>query len=117
MAKKDSKGNLITDKSLLEKLYLDTYVDRLKPNKMAEGLENLENLKEYLFNLRYENCKSVKSDEWSEVDLEKALKNLKNNKARDAHGHIYEIFKFGGGDLKKSLLQMFNRIKENHDIS
>ena len=28
MAKKDSKGNLITDKTLLEKLYLDTYVDR-----------------------------------------------------------------------------------------
>ena len=51
MDKKDPKGNLITDKRLLEKLYLDTYVDRLKPNRIAPGLENLEKLKEYLFQL------------------------------------------------------------------
>ena len=78
---------------MLEKLYLDTYVEWLKPNKMAPGLENLEKLKEYLFNLRYENCKNKKSKDWSEDDLNKALKALKNNKARDAHGHIYELFK------------------------
>ena len=58
---------------------------------MAEGMENLEKLKEYLFKLRYENCKSKKSKEWSKDDLEKALKNLKNNKARDAHG-IFMMF-------------------------
>ena len=51
MDKKDPKGNLITDKRLLEKLYLDTYVDRLKPNRIAPCLENLEKLKEYLFQL------------------------------------------------------------------
>ena len=45
MAKKDSKGNLITDKKLLEKVYMDTYIERLKPNKMAPGLENLEKLR------------------------------------------------------------------------
>ena len=106
MAKKDPKGNLISDKSLLENLYLDTYVDRLKPNKMADGLENLENLKEYLFQLRYDICKTEKSKEWSKQDLDKALKALKNNKARDAHGHIYLIFKYGGRDLKNSLLKM-----------
>ena len=52
MAKKDPKGNLITDKRLLEKLYLDTYVDRLKPNRIAPGLENLQKPKEHLFQLR-----------------------------------------------------------------
>ena len=32
--KKDSEGNLITDLANLEKLYLDTYVERLQPNKI-----------------------------------------------------------------------------------
>ena len=112
MAKKDPKGNLVTEKSLLEKLYLDTYIERLKPNKIEPDLQNLEKLKEYLFKIRYENCKTESSNTWTKSDLDKALKTLKNKKARDAHGHIYEIFKYGGVDLKNSLLHMFNRIKD-----
>ena len=111
MAKKDANGALITDKKMLEKLYLETYVDRLKPNEITPGLEKLESLKEYLFKLRYDICKTKKTNQWTIEDLEKSLKSLKNNKARDAHGHIYEIFKFGGNDLKHSLLKMFNKIK------
>ena len=42
-AKKDKDGNLVTGREELEKLYIDTYVERLHPNTMAEGLENLEN--------------------------------------------------------------------------
>ena len=82
---------------------------------MAPGLENLEKLKEYLFNLRYENCKNKKSKDWSEDDLNKALKALKNNKARDAHGHIYELFKYGGADLKGSMIKMYNKIRESQE--
>ena len=52
-AKIDKNGNLLTDLKNLESLYLDTYVERLKPNQMPERLSNLENLKEYLFELRY----------------------------------------------------------------
>ena len=29
-------------------------------------------------------------------DLENVLKALKSNKARDAHGHTYEIYKYEG---------------------
>ena len=50
----------------------------------------------------------------SHIYLEKALKSLKNHKARDIHGHVYEIFKFGGKDLKASLLTLFNLIKQKH---
>ena len=39
------------------------------------------------------------------------MKNLKNNKARDALGHVYELYKYGGYYLKYSLLKMFNKIK------
>jgi hypothetical protein len=47
-AKKDKFGNLVTDKDGLEALYLETYQERLKPNKIADGLEELKSLKEYL---------------------------------------------------------------------
>ena len=110
-AKKDKHGNLVTEKELLEELYIDTYVERLQPNIISEGLENLEKLKNYLFELRYEIAKSAPTTEWSEDDLEKILKSLKNNKARDAHGHTFELFKYGGKDLKISIRKMFNLIK------
>ena len=35
MAKKDENGKLVTNKSQLEKLYLNTYIDRLKPNSIT----------------------------------------------------------------------------------
>ena len=110
-AKKDKHGNLVTEKEALENLYIETYVDRLKPNTISEGLEDLEKLKNYLFELRYEVAKEAPAKEWSKDDLEKVLKSLKNNKARDAHGHVFELFKYGGSDLKTSLLKMFNLIK------
>ena len=110
MAKKDRHGNLVTEKSLLEKLYLETYIERLKPNKIENNLKSLEKLKEFLFEIRYENCKTERSNDWSKNDLDKTLKTLKNKKARDAHGHTYEIFKYGGADLKKSILQMLQRM-------
>ena len=112
MAKKDPQGNLVTDKTQLEKLYLDTYVNRLKPNLIASGLETLEEMKEYLFQLRMDICKDRKSHKWTLDDLENVFKTLKNNKARDAHGHIYELFKHGGADLKTSVLELLNLVKE-----
>ena len=110
-AKKDQHGTLITDKSQLEKLYDKTYLDRLQPNKTVAGLEETQELQNYLFELRCEAAKMNVSDDWTEEDLEKVFKSLRNNKARDAHGHIYELFKYGGKDLKKSLLHFCNEVK------
>ena len=98
-AKKDRFGNLVTDKKGLEDLYLETYKDRLQPNKIADGLDELNSLKEYLFELRKKYASQVISEDWSLADLDKVLKSLKNGKARDPHGHIYELFKYAGKDL------------------
>ena len=59
-------------------------------------------------------CKR-KSPPWNMDDLEKALKNLKNNKSRDFEGYLNELFKKDviGDNLKKSLLIMFNKLKKN----
>ena len=111
-AKKDKLGNLVTSKTLLEQLYLDTYVDRLKPNEVEEGYEELLELKDYLFEQRIELAKQKVSNDWTAQDLDKVLKSLKDGKAKDAHGHTYELFKHAGKDLKHSLLQLFNLIKK-----
>ena len=112
-AKKDSQGNLITDRTKLEKLYLETYLTRLKPNEITPGLEQLEEMKSYLYQSRLDLCSERKSPDWNMDDLENVFKSVKNNKARDAHGHTYEIFKHGGSHLKKSLLKLCNRVKSD----
>ena len=45
-------------------------------------------------------------------DLEGAICRLKNNKCKDPHGHVNELYKCMGEGGLKSLLTMLNRIKE-----
>ena len=45
-------------------------------------------------------------------NLQKAINKLQNNKSKDPHGHINEMYKHMGEDGKKSLLMMLNQIKE-----
>ena len=40
------------------------------------------------------------------------FKKCKNGKARDDHGFVYELFKYGGKSLKVSLLKLFNLVKK-----
>ena len=55
---------------------------------------------------------SNKSPPWNEEELEKVLKNLKNNKTRDPVGMINKNFKPGcaGKDLRLALLYLLNGI-------
>ena len=116
-AKKDEYGNLVTDKKTLEELYLRTYESRLQPNCLPAELDELKTLKKYLFNLRVKLAKQDVTEDWSFKQLEAALKSLKNHKARDIWGHTYELFKYGGKDLKYSLLSLFNRVKKSQTYS
>ena len=97
-AKKDLEGKLITKREDLEHFYLKTYESRLQHNPVSEDI-------------RYELAKGDVTENWTGGELEKSLKSLKNNKARDAHGLVYELFKYGGKDLKFSLLAFFNKVK------
>ena len=51
VAMKNKNGTLITDRTQLEKMYVEFYQDRMTPNKITPGLENLEHHKEEHFNL------------------------------------------------------------------
>ena len=78
-------------------------------------MKETEELKNVLFSLRLQAAGKVKTLDWSMEKLEKVLKATKNNTARDAHGHVYELFKFGGRDLKLSLLKLCNLTKSKQE--
>ena len=77
--KRNSEGVLVTDKAELEKLYLETYIKRLTPNPVKEGLEEVVKLKEILLEMRLENSKFEITRDWTMEEIEKVLKSL--NKA------------------------------------
>ena len=114
-AKRNSDGELVSDPEELENLYLETYIKRLAPNEVPQNLQETENLKSLLFKLRLQAASKVITEDWTLEQLEKVLKATKNNTARDAHGHVYEIFKYGGRDLKISLLKLCNLTKRNQE--
>ena len=117
-AKKDKSGNLITTKNGLLALYKQTYMDRLSHKPIREDYEQLKELKETLFKLRYEISSRNKLEDWKVEQIEKVCKSLKNSKARDECGFIYELFKppYAGPDVYKSLCKLFNMTKQELEI-
>ena len=118
MGKKDKKGNIITNHIGLKKLYLKTYIERLRNRPIREDFKDLKYLKELLFSLRYQLCRSKVSNPWELKDLEEVLKDLKKNKSRDPNDFVNEIFKqnVAGTNLKASMLTMFNKMKNENYI-
>ena len=57
MAKKDLHGNLITMKSALKKLYLDTYVYRLRNREIKSDFQDILSLKTLLWRERLKSTK------------------------------------------------------------
>ena len=115
VAKKNLKGQLITNPEELKDLYLDTFKDRLRHRPAQPGYESLLDLQEELFELRLEMSKNKKTDPWTIADLEDAIKQLKTGKCRDPDGLIREIFKdeVMGNDMKVSLLTLLNKSKSS----
>ena len=98
----------------LKKLYLETFKYRLRQRPTQPGFENILKDQKELFDLRIELAKEIKTKPWEMVDLDNAIKSLKTGKCRDPEGIIREVFmeQCMGDDLKKSLLIMYNKIKE-----
>ena len=113
-AKKNVENRIISSQNELKKLYLDTFKHRLRHRPMNNDLKYLETIKEELCKRRLVYASLNKSEKWDKIKLHKILSSLKKNKSRDAQGLINEIFKpsVAGADLENSLLQMFNKMKD-----
>ena len=114
-AKKDPFGNYVTAPSELAK----EYRGRLRTRPVRPDLGSLEQRKRRILIMKLKLAASKRGSPWSMSDLEKALKDLKNNKSRDPAGLINELFKMKviGDDLKRSLLVMLNSLKYEQIIT
>ena len=117
--KKNRSGKIISEPSELKKLLAQEYKERLRERPVRPDLGDLKSRKRIIFKLKLKLAESNISELWTMSDLEKALADLKDNKARDNDGYINEIFKKNviGTDLKKSLLLMFNKLKTKQLIA
>ena len=87
-AKIDVEGKIVTSHRDLQKLYLDTFVHRLRHRPIKEDYAEVFVLKEQLCKLRLEFTNMNKSPPWTKLQLLKVLSSLKNNKSRDPHGIV-----------------------------
>ena len=88
VAKKNLKGQLITNPEELKTLYLDTLKYHLRHRPVKPGFEDLLEQQEELFKERLEKAKQKKTPPWKMKDLEDVLKTLKAGKCRDPEGML-----------------------------
>ena len=113
IAKKNHKGDLVTNSKEISKLLVKEYKQRLRCRPMRPDLGDIKSRRNKIFKMQLKLARGNSSQRWKITDLEKALRGLKNHKSRDHEGYINEIFKPGviGTDLKQSMLTMFNKLK------
>jgi hypothetical protein len=111
-AVEDKNGNLVTDYTSILDVMKEEFTFRLRNREINQEYAELRELKEYLCKLRLNITKTSNYTNWSMEQLKTAIKKLKNNKCKDPHGHINEIYKNMGNDGLASLLDMLNKIKE-----
>ena len=118
IAKLDSNGDLVSNKSDLKILYVNTYKDRLRHRLKKPNYSQLKELKDGLFNLRLKFARLRKTQSWTDTDLLKVRKQLKCKKAADPKGLIIELFNPGvaGSDLFQSLQMLCIMVKEECQI-
>ena len=113
----DKEGNILTTYDGIKERALEVYAERLAPNKIEKHLENLEKARNELCETRLKLAKMNKTKPWDMDDLVEVLKNLENDKSRDAEDHANDLFKesAAGSDLLKVILKLMNLIKEKQE--
>ena len=104
----NNKGDLVTSKSDIREVAQEIFSERLKGNKIKESLQDLEKVSSKLFEEKIKKAKSRKTPPWTMAHLDKVLKGLNTNKARDPDGLSNILLKpnIGGLDLKIALLTL-----------
>ena len=103
VAKRNLKGKIVTSHKYIKTLLAREYKDRLRGRPTRPDLKSMKIRKDKIIQLNMKLAKMKKTPDWTMEQLECALSRLKNNKSRDPHGYISEIFKKGviGDNLKR----------------
>ena len=117
-AKRNHAGKIVSRPSEIKELLAKEYRERLRLRPMRPDMTSVIDRKNEIFDMKIKISEEKKSPDWTLKDLDEALKNLKNDKARDVEGYANEIFKEKviGSNLKESLLIMFNRLKRENYV-
>jgi hypothetical protein len=109
----DGHGNLLTSDMAIENRAVEVYSERLEGNQIKPHLVEIENNVNKLCETRLKITENNKSRPWTMEDLTRVLKELDNDKSRDALGQANELFKeeAAGTDLKLAVLKLMNLIK------
>ena len=115
VALKDKAGNTISHPEGMKKICLEEILERVRHRKIHPRLSDLQHLKEELCAKRLNIAAHRKR---AMQHLERVLKLSKRRKCRDPQGYLNELVKYeaAGSDLKKSLLQIMNKTKEQLEI-
>ena len=110
----DTRGNLVTSRSGIEKLTVEMYQDRVKPWEIA--LHEMQ--REQLCEKRLKEAHDNKTPPWKIEDVDAVLRQLKTKKSRDPLGLANELFKpeNAGDDLKLAVLKLMNQIKNQQVV-
>ena len=114
-AKYQYQGKIVTEPKELTHLIREEY-GKIRLRKRPCHPDNKINkpVRNKLLQLKLLMAKQRKTEKFKMTDLEKVLEGLKLNKARGPDGLSRTIFKKSiiGTDLKESLLQMLNKLKD-----
>lgn len=119
MSLQNKEGNLITNPDKIKERYVEYYQDLLHPREPdIEAVETIKQAhKEFELNMQ---IKKYDGDDintpFSENELEKAMKKLKDNKCPGHDGVTNEVLKAGGNQMKKSILKMMNWLWQHEVI-
>ena len=113
VGKLNREGRLITDQEGLKKLYLETFLWRLRDRPMKPDLVEIQSVKTKLFKTILKSCTKKRTQPWTPEDLEKVLNSLNKNKCCDPNGMVHELFstQVAGKDLKALLLYCLTALK------
>ena len=114
VAKLNHRGRLITSPKELMQTLAKEYQDRLRTRKCKKELnKHMERMHE-VTKLKLSKAWKNESPAFNMNELETVIKNMNKGRARDPRGLCAELFQLSvmGADLKSSLLEMLNCIKE-----
>ena len=117
-AKKNISGKIITNAKELKDVYLNHFHHRMRQRLIMKNYENYKIKVEKYFLKALKCTKNISFSDWTLKDLECVLKSLKKSQSPDYMGIVNELFMLNniGEDLKLSLLQLFNGIKNSQII-
>ena len=111
-------GKIITNPEEKKTVTLNHFQNRMRKRKVVKEEEEAININEKIFEKRVVEAKRNKTPDFNMEKLENVLKGLKTGKSKDNDNYCYELFKDNviGSDLKQSILQMMNKIKQKMRI-